>query len=628
MKISFWLFLLCCQPLLCIAQTKRDSLHSGLRDAHLRQDSKEISYYQSHLGWYYLGQRSYDSALNYYRLVLSNPSTLDNIPLFASSLNSIGIIYSSTGYPDSSIYYYNKALEGYRQLQDTANVVLIEGNLSIIYKNKGLYDRALEYSFSALDKLEKLKPSRSLATCYNTIGSVYLNTEEHAKALVYYENALRVRREIGYERGIGQSYNNIGDTYTRVQLYDSALSYFLRALEVKQRIGDYAGITLNNIGQVLLHLGNASAATPYLLEALALSQNSDDPQGEVTILNNLGEVEMLLNRYGQAAEYLTRGGVIAVRIGGLESRRRNLELKVALYRLVGRPADALKYADQLLAVKDSLLNRETSEILTRLQLEYETEKREQQIELLHQEKELSNTRLQSTLLWNGLLVTGIAFVVIVLLLVYHQYKLSQRNEKHVDFLLEELHHRVKNNLQILSSVFSLQTAHLTDEGTIEVLKSSEGRVNAMALIHKMLYNEGKSREIDIRTYITELVHYLMRSYGFTEQNLSLQLAVDKTRLDVDKAIPLGLIVNELVSNSFKHAFDEEPNPSLTVEVKNDLSALLIRIQDNGKGIAVDKASTPSFGIKMVETLLKELKGQLSLNSQHGTTVILTIPLTS
>lgn len=628
MKFVFCLVLSSFFLTLCTAQSPIDSLREVLESAYLTQDQSALFTSQSHLGWNYYKAGNYDSARRYYWEAFS--SSNPNPSLQASNYNTMGIIYGAIGMPDSSIYYYGEALGYYEDQNDTTRMVQLENNLSIIYKNKGQYEQALEYGFSVLHKIEHLPPDRTLASTYNTIGSVYYNLKDYPNCLKYYHQALRVRQGIGYLRGEGQSYNNIGDAYNQMMYYDSALTYHLKALAIKQQNKDYAGVTLSNIGQTMLQMGNARGAKPYLEEALGMTVGAQDVQGEVTVLNHLGDVSLQLHDYLQAKKYLTRAGAIADQIKGLEYIRRNLELKIQLYQRLGEYNTALVYSLRLMQVKDSLLNEEISESLSRLQVVYETEKKEQQITLLNQEKEVSAARLEVNQIWIYSLVGGIVLVFIILILGFRQYQLTQCNKKHTEVLLDELHHRVKNNLQILSSIITLQAEQLIDESALQALRNSEARINAMSLIHRQLYKKGRSREIHLREYISELVAYLSRSHGFDEHSLNVNLKIDHhLKMDIDKAIPIGLMMNELVTNVFKYAFKGVPSPHLEITARvNSASQLVLTIRDNGVGIQAEHQDKDGgFGIKMVKSLLKELKGELSLNSDKGTIIELTIPLT-
>jgi two-component sensor histidine kinase len=286
-------------------------------------------------------------------------------------------------------------------------------------------------------------------------------------------------------------------------------------------------------------------------------------------------------------------------------------------------------ADELLMLKDSLLDKDKAKSLLGMQVVFETEKKEQQIHLLEQDNVVNQQEIENKNIWIYGLIMTITLVTIICILIYVGYRASQRNKRRVETLLKELHHRVKNNLQILSSVLSLQSQYLKDEDALQAIKSSESRVNAMALIHKKLYRDDGNRTIDMKEYIQELGAYLLHTYGYTENRVRLVVESETIAVDVDKAIPIGLMLNELMSNALKYAFKSQAEPVLLIELKLLKSATLtIAVRDNGSGMDQQKmqSGTVSFGLKMVHTLIRELKGKLDITSQNGTAFLIQLPL--
>jgi two-component sensor histidine kinase len=626
---SRWLAIFMCIPLIGASQSKIDSLKTLLETAKKEGSKRNISFYQSHIGWNFLALSQYDSALRYYYESLNS---LDSKPeLTASTLECMGVAYSSKDYPDSSIHYYNKALTLYAELRDTVHSVSIEGNLAFIYEDMGLYEKALESAFNALTKLEDQKPNRTLASCYNTIGFIYSKTEDYPNALTYYTKALAVRRQMGYAKGVAQSYNNIGELYIRSHQYDSALANLFRSEAIKRKMEDKnaLGVTLNNIGEVYLALSNAKKGEAYFIESLGIKRESGERLGEVIALNNLGGLKISQRDYKRAEIRLDEAETLVRKVGALDHLRKTLELKVKLYKAMNNYPTAFRYTEELLVIKDSLLNKDKIESLVAMQTLYETEKKEQHIALLQQEKELQRAEINTKMSWIRLLVVSIVLITIIGALSFYSYRLNRRSKRRAEMHLKELHHRVKNNLQILSSVFTLQSQYLTDATAIQAVKSSEGRVNAMALIHKKLYNGDKNLDINLNEYITELIQYLVQSYGYAQKELKLNVEIEAIRLDVDKAIPIGLIINELVSNAFKYAYTNQEHPELNVNLKlQGKEHLLVEISDNGNGTSTEiKIESPqSFGLKMVTILTKELHGKLNVQTNNGTGFYFNIPV--
>ncbi len=209
------------------------------------------------------------------------------------------------------------------------------------------------------------------------------------------------------------------------------------------------------------------------------------------------------------------------------------------------------------------------------------------------------------------------------------------SEKEV--LLREIHHRVKNNLQIISSLFRLQSAYIRDEYDMEIFKESQSRVRSMALIHERLYQSKDLAKIDFAEYTNKLVTHLLSLYAIHPEIITVDISVDDVFLSIDIAVPCGLIINELVSNCLKHAFPESTKGKIHIElhmaedlpVQNEQSSNMVTliVSDNGAGFPkdVDFRSTETLGLELVTTLVKQLNGTIELNRSRGTEFKITFP---
>ncbi|MBN1893556.1 PAS domain S-box protein [bacterium] len=205
-----------------------------------------------------------------------------------------------------------------------------------------------------------------------------------------------------------------------------------------------------------------------------------------------------------------------------------------------------------------------------------------------------------------------------------------------DVLLRELHHRVKNNLQIVSSLLNLQAHSVQDPATLSMFQESQNRIRSMALIHEKLYRSDDFARIDFANYIQDLAHQLFRSFGIFSGAVQLKVEIQGIYLDINSAIPSGLIVNELVSNALKHAFPEiRKNPSgasdrkrwIRISMEEDGRFLMLRIQDNGAGFPenLNYRDTASLGLKVVMALVEQLEGEIELERKNGTSFIIRFP---
>lgn len=202
---------------------------------------------------------------------------------------------------------------------------------------------------------------------------------------------------------------------------------------------------------------------------------------------------------------------------------------------------------------------------------------------------------------------------------------SSLKEKEV--LLKEIHHRVKNNLQVISSLLKLQSGYVKDEETLALFQDGYNRVRSMALIHENLYRSPDLGRIDVADYISNLTRNLLSSYSRSDRLLDLQLDVEHHWLDVDTAIPCGLIINELVSNSFKYAFERRKKGQVDVKLTQGKGKFILIVKDNGVGLPADFdiIEADSLGLQLVLNLTAQLGGDISLERSQGTCFKITFP---
>ncbi len=190
-----------------------------------------------------------------------------------------------------------------------------------------------------------------------------------------------------------------------------------------------------------------------------------------------------------------------------------------------------------------------------------------------------------------------------------------------EVLLKEVHHRVKNNLQVISSILNLQSSYVKDEGTLQILKESQNRIKSMAFIHESLYQTKDFSSINFTEYVINLSQNLIHSYSNFDNEVKLNLDIQNVFLNLDLAIPCGLIINEIVSNALKYAFvDNSEGGEISISMKTEGDYLELRIGDNGKGLPqnIDYRNTESLGLQLVVTLTDQLSGTIELDTEQGT----------
>ena len=194
-----------------------------------------------------------------------------------------------------------------------------------------------------------------------------------------------------------------------------------------------------------------------------------------------------------------------------------------------------------------------------------------------------------------------------------------------ELLLKEIHHRVKNNMQVISSLLGLQIDYIIDERDRELFRESQNRVYSMAVIHEMLYRSDSLSEIDFREFIMTIVRELQQTYSKFSNKIEITVSSSGFSLEIFNAIPCGLIINELISNTFKHAFEPDLGGKINIDLSIDEQGRhMIRYHDNGRGIGnkVDISKSKTLGLQLVNSLVTQIKGDIRLDRNGGTTFLI------
>jgi PAS domain S-box-containing protein len=222
-----------------------------------------------------------------------------------------------------------------------------------------------------------------------------------------------------------------------------------------------------------------------------------------------------------------------------------------------------------------------------------------------------------------LVVTGEEDVLAIVSDITEHKKAEEARKNEI--LLKEIHHRVKNNLQIISSLLYLESTYFKDKKVIEKFTDSQNRVKSMALAHEKLYQSKDHASIDFSDYIQNMGNFLLQSYSIKSKNVKLNIHVDDVFLGIDTALPCGLIINELVSNSFKHAFPAGREGEISITLDSDNGTFILIVSDNGISFPTDLdfRNTESLGLQLVNNLVEQIEGTIELDRSSGTAFTIT-----
>jgi two-component sensor histidine kinase len=247
---------------------------------------------------------------------------------------------------------------------------------------------------------------------------------------------------------------------------------------------------------------------------------------------------------------------------------------------------------------------------------------------------LQQNKLQQANLMRNVTIGGILALFIIVFLLFRQYRhkqqsnilISQKNEvlQHLlnekEWLLKEVHHRVKNNLHTVICLLESQAAYLENDA-LKAIENSQHRIYAMSLIHQKLYQSDDVKTIDMSIYLPEFVQYLNDGFG-TQRQIRFQLAIEPLMLGLSQAIPIALIINESVTNSIKYAFPENRNGIIEINMHQIKGRIRLVIADNGIGINPEIANNPtdSLGLKLINGLSEDINATINFVNDNGTRI--------
>ena len=413
--------------------------------------------------------------------------------------------------------------------------------------------------------------------------------------------------------------------------------------ELDEKAGYLWGIfnSLHNIGNVYLNMENFPLAEYNLEKAYDIQKKIGSTQELTMTENKLGFVKAKQGRYRDGMSLLSKALTQSRENKYLDEEESTLGFLSEVAEDQGLYQDALTYARDYKAISDKIYKEQLKAKTDELQVQYETAEREAEITSLNSSNQIKDLKIKQgqrtrwALFGITLLLSAIVGLIARNAKIRKKanVKLQEKNDiiaqslSEKEILLKEIHHRVKNNLQIISSLLSLQSRTIDDEAARDAMLEGQNRVKSMALIHQNLYQEGDLVGVDTREYIQKLADSLWHSYQVDQNQISFHTDIQPINLDVDIMIPLGLIINELISNALKHAFPNGDPGSINLDLKREGDKLLLAVRDNGVGIPehLHIGHLKSMGMKLIQAFTHKLQGQLDVVRENGTKFLLTIP---
>ncbi|MCB9196441.1 MAG: tetratricopeptide repeat protein [Flavobacteriales bacterium] len=542
--------------------------------------------------------------------------------------------------PDSAKFYLNICLTASKEINDLSYQAVYHQLAANLYKTTGEYNIAIDNALSAYAYFDKLNDDKGRIEINTLIGHIYGLKGDFKKSLEYYNISIDKANELNLQIIKLNALIGKGNVLYYLEDYTSAEASFDEAVKISEKFN--AGDVKTKAG-LYANTGNLYLTKKDYIKAAELYQKSfnlyfkiNDKFGMSLLSFNLGDAFLGLNEYDSAKKYFNINLFLGQELKSLEEIKYAYKGFTNLYEQLGDYQSAFENYKIYVAYADSARDQQYNSEVEKLTEEFiENEKLKLAEEELAYSKQLNATQsLFNRFLAAGIIVTIIGIIVFYILLrkslkankviLEKSKEIQEKNDKidkalhQKDILLKEVHHRVKNNLQIIASLLNLQLMNEISDDAREALEESSSRVQAIALMHKGLYQDENFQQVNISKYIEELIDYHKNLLDAENRKIQFDVKIKGGMISIDDAVPIGLILTELISNSVKHAFkNSELNPLIKIQLNLDESGLNLRYQDNGVGLQPeqDLLHPSSMGYEIILALVDQINGSIEVISR-------------
>ena len=515
---------------------------------------------------------------------------------------------------------------------------------------KGLLSIAAAVSLLAISQvgaqeIDSLKSQLNATTADSIMIEEYLQLSLEYRhknidsAQIYAQKSVDLSEKNSYTSGLIRAKEQMAWLESYRGNTEHAIELILQSKEEAEKLGDKQLISkiLNSTGELYFTYNAVNEALGYFKQSLALQEFIKDDGTIINMLKRIGDLFALLQESDSAEWYFNQGLNLADKTGNLASKS---QMHLALFQLDTlhhRYLSARSHLSVYVKVNDKLMAKENEEAIQKLEISYETEKKDDKIELLKRQKEIEKIKSERERNLKIGFFIGSILLLLLCILIYSRFIIKKRSlgiiekqkeqieEKNNEneLLIRETHHRVKNNLQLILSLLGAQRHALDDDDkALQIIKESQNRIKSISLLHESLYDTDNFNTVRTSEYFKEIVFNIWSSFVDESKSIEVKTDIDDTVINTSLAVTLGLIINELVTNSLKYAFQNQNEGYLEIKF-NKLpqgNRYNLEVSDNGCGFPSDfeVEKSESFGLQMVMGLVRQLNGTIDVSTENGT----------
>ena len=658
----------------------KEELSNLLQDPNAYTSNQRCEIYTSHVRQYMMDKEKYLKAID---TLIAFGVGLDDSLLISEGLRSLGFIYEMNGQYNRSLINLHKAdklLAAYPEER-----AINKKNIGVKHLFLGNIDSAEYYMLKAKEGIYPHGSRSSFMDLFGRLGDVDVAQKRYQSAIVNYQKALGLVDIAPSPLPIIAMHQKVAKVYAILEDYDQSEEYFQKAVDISVRNnyqnnyhvnlyritkikmlkGEYLSsvdslrktvlyfesknmkkesyLAYCALAQTHLALNNLSKVKPYLELARSITEDPEMDIDSDQFMYLQANYLHSLNQLSEAKSIYLKLLESQVNLDEIRLRADALDNLNDIYKRQGqwKQADAIK--EKIVLLEKEKRAYDQKNIIYDLDNKYKAKLKNDQIQQLNEEtqvQELTIGKRNKQLILSGI---SLFLALISIIAFWKAYITKKKTNKELEaknselsialdtnkMLIKEIHHRVKNNLQVVSSLLNIQSRFEKDDSVIKAINSGKYRVQSMSILHQNLYVNEDLTSVRIKDYFSDLLISLVDGYPLQGKEVKIEIHIDDIELDVDTLVPLGLIANELVTNSLKYAYRDKKD-----EYKLDFSILTVDdkvrlvCRDNGPGLPFDKLPkrSSSMGMQLIQSFAQKLNAKVEIDNFQGAEIKLTFEM--
>jgi len=562
--------------------------------------------------------------------------------------------------PLRSLAFANNAIDKARRASDLATLHDALNVKRYVHYLRGEHELLLQSSMEALRVAQDLRNERAMGDDHGWISVALTELRQPAKSYQHAQRALAHMRNTKDAKAMAQGLCDMSNACLPVNKHGEAIMHVNEAIQVLTSTGDTEGGAHAQmlLGGILIDQKRCGDAVPTLLNAYRYVEQHGDAMDKCWAERDIARSYAGLGRWGDAERYLVMAEGRASQLKAVREVPMLMGVRIRLHEARGEDAEALQCAKYLIALNDSLLQREVAGRIAAMSAMRDADEQQAELEQLRTETASLKAYQEDRQARDRWSIAGLVLLLATIIAFVLQFRFDRRAVRHVreknqrirelneevharnielerqrirltetllneeqkDLLLKEIHHRVKNDLQVVNTLLKMEALHLNDPSLEHIFSEAQGRVQSMALVHEHIYKVGDLNRVNVKAHLLALAEGILANHGLRHR-VRVDLEVTFEKATVETLIPLSLLLNELLTNSAKHAFQGREAGVIKIVLRRmaDHRCELLYV-DDGAGLSPEQFSSgTSFGMELVRMLAEQLNGRIRLLQGEGTT---------